>query len=66
MYYKHLIDRIRKSVISPEVDPHEDIKKHDPVNATVIENNITMKANPAYGVITPINMDTNPAYATTS
>ena len=66
IYYKHLIDHIKESVISKEVDPHEDVKRHDPVNATILENNITMKPNPAYGFISAIKIDTNPAYATTS
>ena len=61
MYYKHLIDRIRKSVISQEGDPHENITK--PTYATT---NVTMDTNPAYGTATAIKMDTNPAYATTS
>ena len=66
MYYKHLIDCIRKSVISQEDDPHEDIKRHDPAYATTTKTNITMDTNPAYGTAIAIKMDTNPAYATTT
>ena len=66
MYYKHLIDRIRKSVISQEGDPHEDINKYDSTYATTIQTNVTMDTNPAYGTATTIKMNTNPAYATTS
>ena len=66
MYYKHLIDRIRKSVISQEGDPHEDINKYDSAYATTTKTNITMDTNPAYGTATAIKMDTNPAYATTT
>ena len=66
MYYKHLIDHIRKSVISQEDDPHEDVNKHNSGYATTIKTNITMDTNPAYGTATAIKMDTNPAYATTT
>ena len=66
MYYKHLIDRIRKSVISQEGDPHEDINKYDSAYATTIKTNIIMDANPAYETTTAIKMDTNPAYAITT
>ena len=66
MYYKHLIDHIRKSVISQESDPHEDIKRHDPACATTIKTNVKMDTNPAYGTATAIQMDTNPAYVTAS
>ena len=67
MYYKHLIDHIRKSIISQEGDPHEDITKYDSAYATTtIKTNVTMDTNPAYGTATAIQMDTNPAYATTS
>ena len=70
MYYKRLIDRIRKSVISQEGDSHaliEDTKRHDPTYATTtIKTNVTMDTNPAYGTTTAIKMDTNPAYATTA
>ena len=68
LYYKHLIDHIRKSVISQEGHPHaltEDIKRHDPVYATT-RIDIPMDTNPAYGTATTIKMDTNPAYAATS
>ena len=66
MYYKHLIDHIRKSVISQGDDPHEDITKYDSAYATTIKTNVTMDTNPAYGTATAIKMDTNPAYATTT
>ena len=69
MYYKRLLDRIRKSVISQEGDSHaltEGIKRHDPTYATTIKTNVTMDTNPAYGTTTAIKMDTNPAYATTA
>ena len=62
LYYKHLIDHIKQSVIRQEGDSHaltEDIKSNDPTRA-----NITMNTNPAYGTATTIKMDTNPAYAT--
>ena len=64
LYYKHLIDHIRKSAIK-EGDQHplkEDIKRHDPANAA----KVTMDPNPAYGTASTIKMDTNPAYATTN
>ena len=51
LYYKHLIDHIRKSFTSQEGDSHplkEDIKRHDPAHAATVK------------------MDTNPAYATTN
>ena len=54
LYYKHLIDRIRKSVMSQEGDPHaltEDIKRHDPVYATT-RIDIPMDTNPAYAATT--------------
>ena len=68
LYYKHLIGRTRKSVISQEGDPHaltEDIKRHDPACATT-RTDIPMSTNPAYGTATTIKMNTNPAYAATS
>ena len=68
LYYKHLIDRVRKSVISQEGDTHvltEDIKRHDPAYATT-RIDIPMDTNPAYGTATSIKMDTNPAYAATT
>ena len=65
MYYKHLIEHIRKSDVSKEGDPHENIKQYEPCYATTTMNNITMDTNPAYGTTTTIKMDTNPAYATT-
>ena len=68
LYYKHLIDHIKQSVIRQEGDSHaltEDIKSNDPAYATT-RANITMDTNPAYGTATTIKMDTNPAYATTT
>ena len=79
LYYKHLIDRIRKSALKQESDPHaltEDIKRHDPSYATTntdvtMDTNpayattVKMNPNPAYGTTTAIKMYTNPAYATT-
>ena len=68
LYYKHLIDRIKESVIRQEDDSYaltEDIKSNDPASATT-RANITMDTNPAYGTAATIKMDTNPAYATTS
>ena len=68
LYYKHLIDHIRKSVISKEGDPHalvEDDKRH--VSAYAITRiDIPMATNPAYGIATTIKMDINPAYAVTT
>ena len=66
MYYKHLINCIRKSVISREGDPNNDIKNHDLAYATTTMNNIAMNTNPAYETNAAIKMDTNPAYATTT
>ena len=66
MYYKHMIDCIKKSVIIKESDPHDNIKKSDPAFATNTINNVTMDTNPAYGTVTTIQMDTNPVYATTT
>ena len=66
MYYKHMIDCIRKSIINQEGDLYETTKRHDPSYATTTKTNITMDTNPAYGTATAIKMDTNPAYATTT
>ena len=68
LYYKHLIDRIKESVIKQEGDSHvltEDIKSNDPPYAAT-RANVPMDTNPAYGTATTIKMDTNPAYATTT
>ena len=62
MYYKHLIDCIRKSVISQEGDLHEDTKRHDPAYATTTKTNITIDTNPAYGTATAIKTNADPAY----
>ena len=60
LYYKHLIDNIKKS----QVAVTKDIKSDDPVYAR--GTTIKMDTNPAYGTATAIKMDTNPAYATTA
>ena len=68
LYYKHLIDCIKESVIRQKDDSHaltEDIKSNDPAYATT-RANITMDNNPAYGITNALKMDTNPAYATTT
>ena len=65
LYYKHLINHIRKSVTSQEGDSHplkEDIKRHDPAYA----DTVTMDTNPAYGTASTVKMDANPAYAITN
>ena len=65
LYYRHLIDYIRKSVTNQEGDSHslkEDIKRHDPAHAATV----TMDTNPAYGTASTVKMGTNPAYATTN
>ena len=69
LYYKHLIDHIKQSLIRQEGDSHtltEDIKSNDPAAYATTRANITMDTNPAYGTATTIKMDTNPAYATTT
>ena len=65
-YYKHLIDHIRKPVISQEGDSHAliDDQGHDPVYATIAETNIAMNTDPAHGTGTAIKMNVDPAYAT--
>ena len=63
VYYKHVIDHIRKSVVSQECDTHGGIKKYDLSYATSTTNNIRMDINPAYGTATTSKMDSNPAYA---
>ena len=60
LYYKHLIDNIKKS----QVAVTKDIKSDDPVYAR--GTTIKMDTNPAYGTATAIKMDTNPAYAATT
>ena len=65
MYYKHLIDCIKKSVISQEGDPHDNIKEYDPAYVTTTISNI-MDTSPAFGTATTMKMDTNPAYAATT
>ena len=65
LYYKNLIDHMRKSVTSQGGDSHslkEDIKRHDSARAATV----TMNPNPAYGTASTIKMDTNPAYAITN
>ena len=67
LYYKHLICRIKQSVIKEEGDSHaltEDIKSnHDANYATIYaQPNITMNPNPAYETATTIKMNPNPAY----
>ena len=52
MYYKHLINHVRKSDIGQQGDPHEGIKKCNPAYAIDAMNNITMDTNPAYGTAT--------------
>ena len=68
MYYKHLIDHIRKPVISQEGDSHAliDDQGHDPVYATIAETNIAMNTDPAHGTGTAITVNVDPAYATTT
>ena len=66
LYYKHLIDRVKESIIKQEGDSHaltQDIKSNDPAYAMA---NVLMDTDPAYGTATTIKMDTNPAYATTT
>ena len=62
LYYKHLIDRIRKTTINQgdSYPLNMDIKRHDPAHAATV----IMDPNPAYGTATTIKMDANPAYAT--
>ena len=72
LYYKHLIGRIKQSVIKQEGDSHaltEDIKSNDANYATIyaqpnitMKPNITMNSNPAYKTATTIKMNPNPAY----
>ena len=65
LYYKHLIDRMKKSVTNQEGDSRllkENVKRHDPAYDTTV----TMDTNPAYGTASTVKMDVNPAYVTTN
>ena len=66
MYYKYLINNIRKSVVISQGHPHDNIKRCDPLYATTTMSNITMDANPAYETDTTIKMGTNPANTATT
>ena len=63
MYYKCLVDNIRKSVIG-HCDSHALTEGNTKYNQAATTMNITMDPNPAYGTATAIKMNTNPAYAT--